>query len=1169
MRTALLTVLLWLGTCALAAAALPETPRFRPVGAQEGLPSSDIMGIARDRAGFVWIATGDGLARYDGMRMKVWRHDPGRAGSLGDNFIQAVHVDARDRVWVATEKGGLARYVRDGDRFEPLDDGGLISDPNILSLTDRDGELWFGAMDGALYRWSDSAGLTRFAPDDDAPDGLTSQPILDLDVDPQGRVWAATFGGLAVADGDGVRRIALPGAVPYPRVYTARWMGEALWVGTAEGTFVMDADGNWSRPAWSSMFEAPNAAVSFARDDDGALWIGSQRRLWRVPANGVPRPVETGAPVQDRGIMQILRQDDGAVWVPLPGIGLGYLRSDWRQVAQFDTRDGLLPMLYTALAPAHDGGIWLGSAAGVQWLSAAGEVEAFEEPLDSQLRMHRVAALAETASGVLWIGVRPGLLRVGAQGSVDFWGPDSPQDAATGRITDQVQIAPDGTLWTAARQGGLQQRDADSGRVLREIPADDRGDHEAMGFDAEGRLWTAGDYGLAVFDPESGRLEPRIATGGRTVVAFAFDGADTLWLQSIEGLDRYRRIDGRWTFDDRVDAGRGMPPLSASALRIDARGRVWVSTTRGLYRWDPAAGRMRHLGVGLGFRNQEFVYRALALTTDGVLAGATGDAGVVLIDTSADADPPVVPALELDSFAVREDGEWRERPGHGAAVLAPGRSELRISARLLAFDDPHNNRYWSKLEGVDRDWQEQGASGDRVLVGLAPGRYTLHLRAADAHGSVAERSVEVLVQPPWWRTPVALVAWVLLALALVAALAAGYRARLRRRHAWQLAERERALAEQASVAKSRFLATLGHEVRTPMTGVLGMSELLLDSPLQPQQRRYAQSIRHAGEHLMRLLNDALDLARIEAGRLELDPRPFDPRALLQDVAGLMAPLAGQRGLGFVEEVDPALPRWLVGDAMRVRQILLNLLGNAIKFTERGHVGLAVAYTDGDVRFEIRDTGPGLNDAQRDRLFRRFEQADGARTAARYGGSGLGLAICQELAAEMRGRITVDSTPGEGTCFRVWLPLPAATAGPEEVAVPAEASAAPAGLDVLLVEDDPTVAEVIAGLLRAQGHAVVHAGHGLAALVALRAQPMDVALVDLDLPGIDGIAVAGQLRAQSPGIALVAITARADADAEPAARAAGVDGFLRKPLTGRMLADALREACARRLEDPLE
>ncbi|QCU72433.1 hypothetical protein E5843_14360 [Luteimonas yindakuii] len=757
MRTALTTVLLWLGACALAIAALPETPRFRPLGAQDGLPSSEITGIARDRAGFIWIATGDGLARYDGVQMRVWRHDPDRAGSLGDNFVQAVHVDASDRVWVATEKGGLARYLRDEDRFEPIDDEGLISDPNILALADRDGELWFGAMDGALYRWSETAGLHRFAPDDDAPDGLSSEPILDLEVDPQGRLWAATFGGLVVVDRDRVRRVAMPGTAPHPRVYAVRWLGDALWTGTAQGIHVLDVDGGWRAPAWSAMFEAPNAAVSFARDDDGALWIGSQRRLWRVPAGGVPRPVETGAPLQDRGIMKILRQADGAVWVPLPGLGLGYLRSDWRQVAQFDTRDGLLPTLYTALAPARDGGIWLGSSSGVQWLSSGGEVEAFEEPLNSQLLAHRVFSIAETDSGVLWLGVRAGLVRVGAQGTVDYWGPDSAHDAAPGRITDHALIGPEGTLWTAARQGGIQQRDAQTGRVLREIPPDERGDHEAMGFDPEGRLWTAGDYGMALFDPDSGRLEPLIATGARTVVAFAFDGADSLWLQSIDGLDRYRRIDGRWTFDDRVDARRGMPPLSASALRIDAQRRVWVSTTRGLYRWDPDAERMRHFGVGLGFRSQEFVYRALTLTADGVLAGATRDAGVVLIDTTADAAPPAPPTLELDRFAVREDGEWRERVGHGAAVLAPGRSELRISARLLSFDDPLANRYWSKLEGVDGDWQAQGASGDRVLVGLPPGRYTLHLRAADAHGSLAERSVEVLVQPPWWRTRTALV----------------------------------------------------------------------------------------------------------------------------------------------------------------------------------------------------------------------------------------------------------------------------------------------------------------------------------------------------------------------------------------------------------------------------
>jgi CheY-like chemotaxis protein len=247
-----------------------------------------------------------------------------------------------------------------------------------------------------------------------------------------------------------------------------------------------------------------------------------------------------------------------------------------------------------------------------------------------------------------------------------------------------------------------------------------------------------------------------------------------------------------------------------------------------------------------------------------------------------------------------------------------------------------------------------------------------------------------------------------------------------------------------------------------------------------------------------------------------------------------------------------------GDPVRIRQILLNLLGNAIKFTEHGSVGLHVAALGATVvRFEVSDTGPGLNDEQKTRLFRRFEQADGSRTNARYGGSGLGLAISQELAAAMGGRIQVDSTPGKGTRFIVALPLervsePMATTPSAAVQAPGTRRR----LDLLLVEDDPTVAEVIVGLLQAQGHRVVHAGHGLAALGESARMRFDLALLDLDLPGLDGLALARQLRAQGFDAPLLAVTARADADAEPLARAAGFEGFLRKPLTGDMLAESI-------------
>src|SRR5699024_3824686 len=203
-------------------------------------------------------------------------------------------------------------------------------------------------------------------------------------------------------------------------------------------------------------------------------------------------------------------------------------------------------------------------------------------------------------------------------------------------------------------------------------------------------------------------------------------------------------------------------------------------------------------------------------------------------------------------------------------------------------------------------------------------------------------------------------------------------------------------------------------------------EVLLRTPLDDRQRGYTESIRGAGDHLMRLVNDALDLARIEAGRLELDPQPFDPRALVEEVGALTAPLAQRRGLQFRMELADDLPAGLRGHVVRIRQILLNLVGNAIKFTEHGRVSLQVrAMVPAGIRVTVSDTGPGLNEEQKSRLFRRFEQAEGARTASRYGGSGLGLAICQELAAEMDGRIHVDSTPGQGTRFVVELPLPQA------------------------------------------------------------------------------------------------------------------------------------------------
>jgi CheY-like chemotaxis protein/anti-sigma regulatory factor (Ser/Thr protein kinase) len=345
-----------------------------------------------------------------------------------------------------------------------------------------------------------------------------------------------------------------------------------------------------------------------------------------------------------------------------------------------------------------------------------------------------------------------------------------------------------------------------------------------------------------------------------------------------------------------------------------------------------------------------------------------------------------------------------------------------------------------------------------------------------------------------------------------------------------------------------------------------MSELLLSSPLDPQQRGYTQSIRHAGEHLLHLVNDALDLARIESGRLELQHKPFALSSLLQDLAALMGPLAAQKGLRFT--LDNQLPPGLqaTGDAMRVRQILLNLLSNAVKFTSRGTITLH-ARGDAELRslhFEVRDTGPGISQEQQQRLFRRFEQADGARTAAQYGGSGLGLAICRELAHAMQGRIQVESQLGRGTCFGVTLPLPMVVDANAEAdgETHREDAANMPPLRVLLVEDDATVADVVRGLLSARGHEVVHAGHALAALREISAGDFDVGLLDLDLPGLSGFELAQHLRNQGYMLPLLAVTARTDPDLQQQVEAAGIGGFLRKPVTGELLVEAIARVMGR-------
>ncbi|MEM1094393.1 MAG: two-component regulator propeller domain-containing protein [Bacteroidota bacterium] len=1186
---------------------------FEHLTVGDGLPQNFVVSMAKDSLGFVWVGTAGGLARYTGYGFDVFQPNPDDTTSIRGYIIRALHVASDGTLWVGTQSEGLSRYLPESHTFEHYpygrSDAQHLSHPFVLSITEAaDGAIWIGTEDG-LNRLDPATGTFRH---------FVDGPRFSVNAlwrsDDESSVWAWANNRLYHADGStgGLTPHVVEGLSGALNVLKADEHG-TLWLGGAQGLWRYDP-ATRTATDYTYLPEA-NTPVLDLIIEPVALDPRYGRRLWfstRTGLHGLIREegrigfsrfsAQGGSINQPRQpISRMLFDEQSAFWIGTQGWGIAKADFKTSRFPRYRQR-GDDP---TSLSSSSTRALWADSA-------------------------------------TIWVGTnRAGLNRIDRETGVATRLP-LPTDGPPGSAATVKGLSPGqaGTFW-AVWPWKVEQREATTGRVLRTLFVPEDHPLVDIGFvheKADGRLWVGGGTHLLTFAPgdadftpvwdepiyardlvetqdgnlwvatDAGLVQYAPATGARTAYRYnrqettslSNDAVQTLWAASdsvlwvgtANGLNRFSRATGQ--FERFTTYNSTIPDNYINGILGDVHGHLWISTNRGLTRYDPKVNTFITFDYERGLQGVEFNRGAYGMSAGGLLLFG-GEQGVNAFDPDALREnhfPPKVYLMQLS-----QAGEVVYEGPNAAPPAAPLRFEHRQNDLSFAYlglhySEPERNTYQYFLEGGDDDWQPLTTAREARYTNLAPGDYTFHLRAANAYGvwSADTALLSFTIRPPWWGTW----AFRLAALLVVAAMGiALYRRRVRsfEEHRDELqrevalrtadlqAEQDKTKAqaqelERLNQQQRDLFANVSHETRTPLTLILSPVEDMLEhrsEELSPSVRTTFKMIRRNGRRLLHLVNQILDLARLEAGHASFQPRRMDLKHFLASLTDSFQELAQQKGIDLL--YDTPIEEPVVGqfDPALLEHIFFNLIANGLKYTPPGGKVIVSQHMKGKgarriAVVRVGDTGIGIPKEQIPHIFDRFALAHTGQASS----TGIGLALVKESADLHGGSVAAMSGEGFGAMFTVRLPLgiaedeaaslplythdaAAVDAEQPEPLAPVQAAEEDDQTTILVVEDNEEIRQYIAGLL-ADAYRVLQAEDGVEGLEMAAAHLPDLVISDVMMPRMDGVAMCAALKGD-PALAFIPtilLTAKADVEDRLAGLEAAADDYIAKPFNVREL-----------------